>query len=314
MRHDPPGSAPPELTSAVARAFYEPALPVLRRLREQGHEAWLVGGGIRDLLLGRTTGDWDVATSAAPSAVMALWPRAVPTGVRHGTVTLPLPEGPVEITTYRTEGPYTDGRHPDWVDFGASLAEDLARRDFTVNAMAFDPETATLRRPGRGSRGSRRPRDPHGGGPRRPLPRGRTAPLARDPLRRRARVHGGGGDPGRDRAGSGRRGAGGARARARRAVEAPRRAPPFGGDRTPSPDRAPRRDPPRAPGRSGHDAEPFPRPRRVRAHAARGGCGAGRAAVGAPRRAAPRRRASRARARWWTARGPSTTTSAWGRR
>jgi tRNA nucleotidyltransferase (CCA-adding enzyme) len=132
------------LITAAARAFYEPALPVLRRLREQGHQAWLVGGGIRDLILGREPLDWDVATSAGPAAVMELWPQAVPTGVRHGTVTLPLREGPVEITTYRTEGPYTDGRHPDWVNFGASLEEDLARRDFTVNAMAFDPETATL--------------------------------------------------------------------------------------------------------------------------------------------------------------------------
>jgi tRNA nucleotidyltransferase (CCA-adding enzyme) len=132
------------LTTAAARAFYGPALPVLRRLREQGHQAWLVGGGIRDLILGREPLDWDVATSAGPAAVMELWPQAVPTGVRHGTVTLPLREGPVEITTYRTEGPYTDGRHPDWVNFGASLEEDLARRDFTVNAMAFDPETATL--------------------------------------------------------------------------------------------------------------------------------------------------------------------------
>jgi tRNA nucleotidyltransferase (CCA-adding enzyme) len=144
MRRDSPRSAPPELTTAAARAFYGPALPVLRRLREQGHQAWLVGGGIRDLILGREPLDWDVATSAGPAAVMELWPQAVPTGVRHGTVTLPLREGPVEITTYRTEGPYTDGRHPDWVNFGASLEEDLARRDFTVNAMAFDPETATL--------------------------------------------------------------------------------------------------------------------------------------------------------------------------
>jgi tRNA nucleotidyltransferase (CCA-adding enzyme) len=136
--------APAELLDASARASYRGVLPLVRRLREAGHEAWLVGGGVRDLLLGRDVADWDVATSAPPEAVTGLWPEAVPTGIRHGTVTVPLPGGPVEVTTYRAEGPYTDGRRPDWVRFGASLEEDLSRRDFTINAMALDPEAGIL--------------------------------------------------------------------------------------------------------------------------------------------------------------------------
>ncbi len=142
--------APPALTGDRARASYRPVLPLLARLAEAGFEAWLVGGGVRDLLLGREVQDWDLATSARPEDVAALWPEAVPTGARHGTMTLARPEGPVEITTYRTEGPYSDGRRPDWVRFGSSLAEDLSRRDFTVNAMALDPGAGTLA-------------DPHGG-------------------------------------------------------------------------------------------------------------------------------------------------------
>ncbi len=140
MEHPARRPASPKLLDETARASYGWVLPVLRRLKGAGYEAWLVGGGVRDLLLGRTVSDWDVTTSAHPDAVMGLWPEAVPTGIRHGTVTA-LPGGrPVEITTYRSEGPYTDGRHPDWVRFGASLEEDLSRRDFTINAMALDPE------------------------------------------------------------------------------------------------------------------------------------------------------------------------------
>jgi tRNA nucleotidyltransferase (CCA-adding enzyme) len=120
---------------------------VVRRLQEAGFEAYLVGGGVRDLLLGREPGDWDIATAARPEQVQALWPEAVPTGIRHGTVTLPRPEGHLEITTFRTEGPYSDGRHPDWVSLDADLPGDLSRRDFTVNAMAFDPEAGVLMDP-----------------------------------------------------------------------------------------------------------------------------------------------------------------------
>lgn len=112
---------------------------ILVRLRQAGHEAYCVGGCVRDLLLDRSPQDWDVTTSALPETVLDLFaPHSVPTGLRHGTVTVVTGEGQVEITTYRWDGTYHDCRHPDDVTFTASLTEDLARRDFTVNAMALD--------------------------------------------------------------------------------------------------------------------------------------------------------------------------------
>ena len=116
-------------------------LDVLRRV---GHAAHPVGGCVRDLLMGRTPGDFDVCTSARPEQVMALFPRTVPTGVKHGTVTVLTGDGPVEVTTFRREEGYADGRHPDAVAFDAGLNEDLARRDFTVNAMALGAEGEVL--------------------------------------------------------------------------------------------------------------------------------------------------------------------------
>ena len=110
----------------------------LRRLEAAGHTAHCVGGCVRDTLLGRVPHDWDVTTSALPEAVAALFPRCIPTGLRHGTVTVLTGGGPLEVTTHRKDGAYLDGRRPSAVDFSASLEEDLARRDFTVNAMALD--------------------------------------------------------------------------------------------------------------------------------------------------------------------------------
>lgn len=113
---------------------------VLGALRAAGYEAYAVGGCVRDSLLGREPGDWDVCTSARPEQTEAVFSgfRVIETGLKHGTVTV-LSEGrPVEITTFRTEAGYGDNRHPDSVTFVRSLREDLARRDFTVNAMAFD--------------------------------------------------------------------------------------------------------------------------------------------------------------------------------
>jgi tRNA nucleotidyltransferase (CCA-adding enzyme) len=118
---------------------------VCRRLQEAGHEAHLVGGGVRDLVLGRAPKDFDLATSALPDAVMKLFGQrfAIPTGLQHGTVTVLTgspPHGrPVEVTTFRGEGLYLDGRRPSSVEFGKTLTEDLARRDFTMNAIAYDP-------------------------------------------------------------------------------------------------------------------------------------------------------------------------------
>lgn len=109
-----------------------------RRLWQAGWEAYPVGGCIRDLLLGRLPADWDVASSAPPEVVTGLFPHTAPTGLRHGTVTVLLEDAALEVTALRSESAYRDGRHPETVAFGVSLEEDLARRDFTINAMALD--------------------------------------------------------------------------------------------------------------------------------------------------------------------------------
>lgn len=120
---------------------------LLERLQSSGHEAWLVGGCVRDLLRGCTPKDWDVATQALPEQVTKLFKRVVPTGIAHGTVTVLIPEGSVEVTTYRVERAYLDGRRPSEVEFRRNLEEDLARRDFTINAIAFDPIGGRLKDP-----------------------------------------------------------------------------------------------------------------------------------------------------------------------
>jgi len=125
------------------RAACPPAVrAILARLAAEGHEAVAVGGGVRDALLGRAAnGMWDLATSATPEEVTKLFPQAVPTGIAHGTVTLPsgAPSEAVEITTYRTDHGYSDSRRPDAVRFGVDLVTDLERRDFTVNALVYEP-------------------------------------------------------------------------------------------------------------------------------------------------------------------------------
>ena len=112
---------------------------VLETLETAGHEAWCVGGCVRDILLGRVPGDWDVTTSAMPEETMtAFGQNAFPTGLQHGTVTVRADHKSVEVTTYRVDGAYRDHRRPDSVTFTRSLEEDLWRRDFTVNAMAVN--------------------------------------------------------------------------------------------------------------------------------------------------------------------------------
>ena len=116
-----------------------PVREILETLETAGHRAWCVGGCIRDALLGRTPKDWDVTTAARPEETMALFgDRAVPTGLRHGTVTVKTATGGVEVTTLRRDGIYRDHRRPESVTFTDSLEKDLRRRDFTVNAMAAD--------------------------------------------------------------------------------------------------------------------------------------------------------------------------------
>lgn len=115
------------------------------RLRRGGYTAYPVGGAVRDLVLGRTPGDWDVATSAPPTMTAALFGAAArPTGLAHGTVTVDTAAGSVEVTTFRQEGPYSDGRRPDWVVFVRELFYDLKRRDFTMNAMALDADGSLI--------------------------------------------------------------------------------------------------------------------------------------------------------------------------
>ena len=111
---------------------------MLNTLASHGYEARLVGGCVRDTLLGRAPHDYDVATSALPEEVERCFNRTVPTGIRHGTVTVIIRSRAVEVTTYRREGAYSDHRRPDSVSYTPSLAEDLSRRDFTINAMAMD--------------------------------------------------------------------------------------------------------------------------------------------------------------------------------
>ena len=116
----------------------EKANHIISVLTEAGFEAYVVGGCVRDAILGRTAADWDITTNALPSQVKALFPRTLDTGLQHGTVTVMQGREGFEVTTYRIDGEYLDGRHPDKVTFTPSLLEDLRRRDFTVNAMAYN--------------------------------------------------------------------------------------------------------------------------------------------------------------------------------
>ena len=118
----------------------EGAAELLDTLHRAGYAAYVVGGCVRDSLLGLTPHDWDLCTSALPQQGMELFgeEKCIPTGLQHGTVTVKQGGGLYEITTFRTEGAYTDGRHPDEVHFVPDVREDLARRDFTINAMAYN--------------------------------------------------------------------------------------------------------------------------------------------------------------------------------
>lgn len=122
----------------------EKAAMVIKELMNQGFEAYAVGGCVRDSILGRQPEDWDITTSARPEQVKQIFPRTVDTGIEHGTVTVLMDKESFEVTTYRVDGEYEDHRHPKAVTFTASLEEDLKRRDFTINAMAYNPETGLV--------------------------------------------------------------------------------------------------------------------------------------------------------------------------
>ncbi len=129
----------------MRQAYIEEKIPVYiddicRRFWDAGEEAYLVGGSLRDIMLGRTPSDFDLTASTPPEKTKALFAhmRVIETGIKHGTVTVIYDGEPVEITTFRIDGSYTDSRHPDGVSFTSRVEEDLARRDFTVNAMAYN--------------------------------------------------------------------------------------------------------------------------------------------------------------------------------
>lgn len=124
----------------------EAAARVISTLEQQGHEAFAVGGCVRDSLLGKEPHDWDICTSALPAQMKQCFAasRILETGIKHGTLTVMIGSEPYEVTTYRVDGEYADHRHPDGVRFVSSLKEDLSRRDFTINAMAYSPSAGMM--------------------------------------------------------------------------------------------------------------------------------------------------------------------------
>lgn len=133
-----------DLSPELLRQVPEDVLGLCARLREAGKRAWVVGGSVRDLLLGKQVADFDLCTDARPDEMMKVFPRAIPTGIEHGTVTVVVKKRPYEITTLRGESTYSDGRRPDAVAFVDDITADLARRDFTVNAVALDPVSGQI--------------------------------------------------------------------------------------------------------------------------------------------------------------------------
>ncbi len=111
---------------------------IINSLAKNGFEAYIVGGCVRDVLLGKSPHDYDITTSAAPNEIISIFPHTVPTGIKHGTVTVLVDGEPIEVTTFRSDGIYLDSRHPENVKFVRNLKDDLSRRDFTVNAMAYN--------------------------------------------------------------------------------------------------------------------------------------------------------------------------------
>ncbi|MBQ6825989.1 MAG: CCA tRNA nucleotidyltransferase [Clostridia bacterium] len=111
---------------------------VLSSLQKSGHKAYIVGGCVRDMLMGKTPHDFDITTSASTDEITALFKKTIPTGLKHGTITVLIENEPIEVTTFRTEADYLDHRHPETIKFVDNLAEDLSRRDFTVNAIAYN--------------------------------------------------------------------------------------------------------------------------------------------------------------------------------
>ena len=119
---------------------------IINRLNEHGYEAYVVGGCVRDSILGKTPNDWDICTSATPDKMIEIFAdhEVIPTGLQHGTITIVVDHVPFEVTTFRIDGDYSDNRRPDTVEFTTDIVKDLSRRDFTVNAMAYNPKVGLV--------------------------------------------------------------------------------------------------------------------------------------------------------------------------
>ena len=141
---------------SIEKHMPQAVLEICSTLNAQGYKAYLVGGAVRDSLRSQAPEDWDVATDALPTQVLSLFPETIPTGIKYGTVTVIMEDLPVEVTTFRAEGMYLDGRRPEEVSFSSSIEEDLKRRDFTINAIAYDPLTQEFIDPYGGRRDIRR--------------------------------------------------------------------------------------------------------------------------------------------------------------
>lgn len=122
--------------------------PVLKKMHgifeQHGYSAYLVGGAVRDMLMGKTPSDWDVTTNARPEEIIQIFHKVIPTGIAHGTVTVHFMKNEIEVTTFRTESGYSDGRHPDHIEYAATIQDDLSRRDFTMNAIAVNLADGTV--------------------------------------------------------------------------------------------------------------------------------------------------------------------------
>ncbi len=127
------------MSNLLIWSFSKASVTVLERLEDSEHKAYLVGGCLRDMMMGREPHDFDIATSAEPETVMSIFSdfEVIPTGIKHGTVTVMIDGEPIEITTFRKDSDYSDGRRPDSITFTDKVEDDLSRRDFTINAMAF---------------------------------------------------------------------------------------------------------------------------------------------------------------------------------
>lgn len=127
-------------STGAATAAQEKAISIVRRLRQEGYEAYFAGGSVRDMLLGKQPQDYDIATDARPEAVQLIFPETIPVGAQFGVILVIIEGEPFEVASFRYDGPYLDGRHPSAVRYG-SLEEDVRRRDFTINGMVYDPLT-----------------------------------------------------------------------------------------------------------------------------------------------------------------------------